>query len=108
MRGAVEIQRQLHQRNAALHPRRRIELRVGIDRGEVLADGSRIYGDCVNIAARVQELAAPGGICVAGAAFDAIDRSLPVAFEYLGERTVKNMPKPLRVYRLKGAEWSPL
>jgi class 3 adenylate cyclase len=106
VRGAVEIQRQLHHRNAALPHRRRIELRVGIDRGEVLADGGRIYGDCVNIAARVQELARPGGICVAGAAFDELDRALPLTFEYLGERTVKNIPKSLRVYRLETAEWS--
>ncbi len=107
VRGAVEIQRQLGVRNAALPPHRRIEFRVGIDLGEVLVEGSHIYGDCVNVAARVQELAAPGGICLAGSAFDHIDGSLPLRFEYLGERTVKNIEWPLRIYRLDGgpARW---
>ena len=101
VRGAVEIQRQLGARNAVLPPHRRIEFRVGIDLGEVLVEGSHIYGDCVNVAARVQEMAAPGGICLAGSAFDQIDGSLPLHFEYLGERTVKNVQRPLRIYRLE-------
>lgn len=107
VRGAVEIQRQLRVRNAALLPHRRMEFRVGIDLGEVLVEGSHIYGDCVNVAARVQEFAVPGGICLAGSAFDHIAGSLPLRFEYMGERTVKNIERPLRIYRLDGepARW---
>ena len=102
VRGAIEMQRQLGARNAPLPQHRRIEFRVGIDRGDVLVAGRRIYGDCVNVAARVQEVAAPGGICLAGSAFDHIDGSLPLRFEYLGERTVKHIQRPLRIYRLDG------
>ena len=104
VRAAEDIQRRLRARNGALPPHRRIELRVGIERGEVLADGTRIYGDCVNVAARVQELARPGGICLAGGAFDDLDEALAVGFEYLGERTVKNIARPLRIYRFAGPE----
>jgi adenylate cyclase len=102
VRAAIEIQRQLTARNAALPAHRRLAFRVGIELGDVLADGHRIYGDCINVAARVQELAAPGGICLAGSAFDQIDGSLPQRFDYLGERTVKNIERPLRVYRFSG------
>ena len=104
VRAAIEIQRRLGARNAALPADRRIEFRVGIDLGDVVAEGSRIYGDCVNVAARVQELATPGGICLAGSAFDHIDASLPRHFDYLGERTVKNVQRPLRIYRFTGVD----
>lgn len=101
VRSAIDIQRQLRAGNAGLPPHRRMEFRVGIDLGHVLVVGGRLYGDCVNVAARVQEVAAPGSICLAGSAFDHID-GLAVRFEYLGERTVKNMENPLRVYRIDG------
>ena len=101
VRAAIEIQRQLSARNAALPEHHRIEFRVGIDLGDVLTEGDRIYGDCVNVAARVQELSAPGGICLTGSAFDHIG-SLPVRFDYLGERTLKNIREPLRIYRFAG------
>ena len=102
VRASIEIQRRLSARNAALPAHRRIEFRVGIDLGDVLAEGDRIYGECVNVAARVQELATPGGICLAGSAFDQIDGSLPRHFDYLGEQSVKNVERPLRVYRFTG------
>lgn len=102
VQAAIEIQRRLTECNAELPAHRRLEFRVGIDLGDVLAEGDRIYGDCVNVAARVQELAAPGGICLAGSAFDQIDGSLPQRFDYLGERTVKNIQRPLRIYRFSG------
>lgn len=99
---AVEIQRELETLNARLPASRRVQFRVGIDLGSVLVDGERIYGDCVNIAARVQEAASPGSICLAGSAYDQIGGALPLRFEYLGERTVKNFDKPQRVYRVEG------
>jgi adenylate cyclase len=98
---AVLIQRELEALNAALPAGRRVQFRVGIDLGPVLVDGERIYGDCVNIAARMQEAALPGSICLAGSAYDQVDGALPLRFEYLGERTVKNIERPQRVYRVE-------
>jgi adenylate cyclase len=100
VRCAVHIQRELEAHNSVLPPSRRLEFRVGIDLGHVIVDEGRIYGDCVNIAARVQQEATPGSICLAGAAYDHIDDPLPLRFEYLGERTVKNIDTPQRVYRV--------
>jgi len=102
VRCAVELQRQLGARNAGLPPQHRIEFRIGIEIGEVLVAGGRLFGECVNVAARVQEVAAPGGICLSGSAFDRIDGALPCPFEYLGERAVKNIERPLRIYQVSG------
>lgn len=99
---AVEIQRQLGARNAGLPPHRRMEFRIGIEIGDVLVESGRLFGNCVNVAARVQEVAAAGSICLSGSAFDRIDGSLPLSVEYLGERTVKNIEKPLRIYQVNG------
>lgn len=101
---AVEIQRELERHNAELPPARRLEFRLGIDLGEILAEGGRIYGDCVNIAARVQQTAAPGSICIAGSAYDHIGTGLPLRYDYLGERVLKNFHKPLRIYHV---DWRP-
>jgi|KBSSwiStaDraftv2_1062776.scaffolds.fasta_scaffold1008833_2 class 3 adenylate cyclase len=101
VRCAVYIQRELEGHNAALPPDRRLEFRVGIDLGHVIVEGGRIYGDCVNIAARVQQGAPPGSISVAGTAYDEMDDALPLRFEYLGEQAVKNFDKPQRVYRVE-------
>lgn len=98
---AIRIQRELEHHNAVLPESRRLEFRVGIDLGNVVVDGERIYGDCVNIAARVQQSARPGSVHVAGAAFDQLAGTLPVQFEYLGECRVKNIDKPQRVYRVE-------
>lgn len=100
VRCAIHIQRELESHNAVLPPSRRLQFRVGIDLGHVIVESGRIYGDCVNIAARVQQDAPPGSICVAGAAYDDLDAALPVSFEYLGEHVVKNIDKPQRVYRV--------
>ena len=100
VRCAIYIQRELENQNASLPSDRRLEFRVGIDLGNVIVEGGRIYGDCVNIAARVQQGARPGGVCLAGSAYDGIDGALPVRFEYLGERLVKNIDTPQRVYQL--------
>jgi len=102
---AVEMQGALERRNAELPPWRRLVFRVGIDLGQVVAEEGRIYGDCVNGAARVQELAAPGTICLTGPAYDRIGVALPLRYEYLGQRALKNLPGPLRIYRvLEGSD----
>jgi adenylate cyclase len=75
-----------------------MQFRVGIDFGDVLVEDGRLFGECVNVATRVQEVAAPGSICLAGSAFE-----LPLRTEYLGERVVKNIEKPLRIYQVGGA-----
>ncbi len=100
VRGAVEIQEKLGARNATLPDHRKMAFRIGINLGDVLEENGRLYGDGVNIAARVEALAEGGGICVSGAAYDQIKNKLSFALEYLGEYTVKNISEPLRVYHL--------
>jgi len=98
---AVEVQRLLGQRNAELPQRRRLEFRMGVNVGEVLVDGERIYGDTINVAARVERLADGGGICISGVAYDQIVDTLNLEWESLGKVALKNLPYPLRVYRLR-------
>jgi adenylate cyclase len=97
---AVEVQKDLQARNAELPESRRMEFRIGINLGDVIKEGRRIYGDGVNIAARIEGLAKPGSICLSGTAYDQVENKLPLAFEYLGEQSVKNINKPIRVYRV--------
>ena len=99
---AVEIQRDLAERNAELPPARQMEFRIGINVGDVVQEGERIYGDGVNIAARIEGLAEGGSICISGTVFDQIESKLGLEFAYLGEQSVKNIKKPVRVYRVKG------
>ena len=101
VRCAVDIQRALGSRNAELPPSRRMRFRIGINLGDVIVQGERLYGDGVNIAARLEGLAEGGGICVSGTAYDQIEGKLPFAFEFSGEHTVKNIARPVRVYRLR-------
>ena len=101
VQAAMELQRDLKRYNALLPADRRVEFRVGIDLGEVLAEGRRIYGNCVNTAARVQQIAEPGSVCIAGSAYDRLDGVLSMQFEYLGRKLVKNFDEPLRVYRVE-------
>jgi class 3 adenylate cyclase len=77
-----------------------MQFRIGVNLGDVIEEGERIYGDGVNIAARVEGLAAGGGICISGTVYDAIEAKLGLEYEYLGEQAVKNIPKPVRVYRV--------
>jgi adenylate cyclase len=98
---AVEIQQALKARNAELPEHRRMEFRIGINLGDVIIEGERIYGDGVNVAARVEGLAEPGGICLSGAAYDQVEGKLALRYLYLGEQAVKNIAKPLRVYRVR-------
>jgi adenylate cyclase len=98
VRCAVEIQQILRERNAELPEERRLEFRIGVNVGEVVDDGERIYGDTINIAARLEALADGGGVCVSGAVHDQV-ALLPVTWESMGEQTVKNIARPVRAYR---------
>jgi adenylate cyclase len=97
---AVAVQKEVLARNAELPKNRRMEFRIGINLGDVIEEEHRIYGDGVNIAARLEALADPGGICVSKTAFDQIETKLPLGYEYLGEQPVKNIPKPVGAYRV--------
>jgi adenylate cyclase len=107
VRGAVEIQRDLQVKNAELPPERRMEFRIGINVGDVVVEGERLYGDGVNIAARLEALAEGGGICIAGTVYDQVENKLPLGYQYVGEQTVKNIAKPVRVYRVRREAESP-
>src|SRR6266704_2630235 len=100
VRCAVEIQRELEARNAELPFNRRMEFRIGINVGDVIVEGEKIYGDGVNIAARVEGLAEAGGICISGTVYDQVKNKLARAYEPLGEHVVKNILEPVRVYRV--------
>ena len=98
---AVEIQRNLSTRNKTLPDDKRMEYRIGVNLGDVVIDRGKLYGDGVNIAARIEKLADPGGIAVSGTVYDEIENKLPLSCEFIGEHTVKNILKPIRVYRIK-------
>jgi adenylate cyclase len=97
---AVAVQNEIQAQNAELPNNRRMEFRIGINLGDVIDEDDRIYGDGVNIAARLEAMADPGGICVSKTAFDQIETKLPLGYEYLGEQSVKNIPKPIGAYRV--------
>jgi adenylate cyclase len=101
VRCAGEIQRAMADRDLDLAEERRLRFRIGVNLGDVIADGGDIYGDGVNIAARLEGLAAPGSICVSGTVRDHIGDRLPYAFEDMGEQSVKNIARPVRVYALR-------
>jgi len=97
---AVAVQKEFQARNAELPENRRMVFRIGINLGDVIQEGDRIYGDGVNIAARLEGLAEGGGICISGTAFDQIGKKLALGYEFLGEQTVKNIEKPVRAYKV--------
>jgi adenylate cyclase len=97
---AVEIQKELKTRNAELPENRRMEFRIGINLGDVVEEEGKIFGDGVNIAARMESLADGGGICISGTVYDQVENKLLLGYEYLGEQTVKNIAKPVRVYKV--------
>jgi adenylate cyclase len=101
VRCAVEIQEELRVRNAELPENRRMEFRIGINLGDVVQEEERIYGDGINIAARVEGLAEGGGICISGTVYDSIKNKLSLSYESMGEHTVKNIKEPVRVYRMR-------
>ncbi len=98
---AVEIQRQLAERNAGLSDDRKMHFRMGVNVGDVVEEEDRIYGDGVNIADRVQGLAEAGGICISGSVYDHIENKLDLGIDFLGEQEVKNIAKPVRVYSVR-------
>ena len=97
---AVEIQKELKIKNDELPEGRRMHFRIGINLGDVVEDGNRIYGDGVNIAARIESLADPGGISISGTTFDSVRNKLDFGFRYSGEQKVKNIANPVRHYRI--------
>src|SRR6202047_4371269 len=100
VRCAVEVQRGMIDREPEVPDERRIRFRVGINLGDVIVEEHDIFGDGVNVAARLEALADPGGICISRVVRDQIRDKLPYAFEDLGEQSVKNIARPVRVYAL--------
>ena len=99
--GAVKVQQELKEKNAALPENRKMEFRMGINLGDVIVDGDRIYGDGLNIAARLEGLAEGGGICISGTVFEHIKNKLHLEYDYLGKQHVKNILEPVHVYQVK-------
>ncbi len=100
LRCAVEAQQAFGQRNAPLPVNRRVEFRVGINLGDVIVDREDIYGDGVNVAARLEALAMPGGVCVSESVRSAVGNKLAVSYVFLGEQRVKNIDRPVRAYQV--------
>ena len=101
VRCAGEIQRAMVDRDLDLAEERRLRFRIGVNLGDVIVDGGDIYGDGVNIAVRLEGLAAPCGICISGTVRDHIGDRLPYAFDDMGEQSVKNIARPVRIYALR-------
>ncbi len=97
---AVEMQRDLAEHNAKLPNKRKIQFRIGVNLGDVIDEENRIYGDGVNIAARIESLSDAGGICISHSTYDQIKNKLNFGYEYLGEHEVKNIREPVKVYRV--------
>lgn len=97
---AIEVQRKLEKENANLPHHRRMAFRIGINLGDILHKEDRIYGDGVNVAARIESLAEPGGICISRGVYDQVKNKVRQGFEYRGEHVVKNIPDPVRIYRI--------
>ncbi len=97
---AAAIQDKLQGLNARLVDHRKMEFRIGINLGDIIEDGDRIYGDGINIAARLQGLADPGGVCISGTVYDQVKNKLRFSFDFTGEQIVKNIEEPIRVYRV--------
>src|SRR6266852_7697909 len=97
---AAVIQTTLRAENANLPPDQRMEFRIGVNLGDVMVDGEQIYGDGVNVAARLESLAEPGGICISHTVHDQIKNKLSLSYEDLGEQSVKNIAEPVRVFRV--------
>lgn len=97
---AVAIQTELADRNADVAADRRMDFRIGVNLGDIVVDAEDIYGDEVNIAARIESLAEPGGICVSGNVYNQVHKRIDFTFEDLGKQTVKNVSEPIRVYRV--------
>ena len=99
---AMEIQGELQSRNAELPENRRMEFRIGINLGDVIDEGERIYGEGINIASRLEGLSEEGGVCISSSVYNQVKNKLPLNYEDIGEQTVKNIPDPVRVYCVRG------
>src|ERR1700730_9968287 len=97
---AVDIQTTLKAENAKLPPERRMEFRIGVNLGDVMVEGDQIYGDGINVAARLESLADPGGICISGTVHEQVRDKLALIYEDAGEQEVKNIARPVRVFRI--------
>jgi adenylate cyclase len=97
---AIEIQRRMARRNADVSPARQMQFRMGINLGDIIVEENDIFGDGVNVAARAQELAEPGGVCVTSAVRDQVGDRLEAVFEDLGEQSLKNIARPVRLFRI--------
>ncbi|MEE9402441.1 MAG: adenylate/guanylate cyclase domain-containing protein, partial [Desulfobacteria bacterium] len=97
---AVEIQRELAERNAEIPSARKMQFRIGVNLGDIIEEEGRIYGDGVNIAARIESLAEAGGISISSKVYEEVKNKLGLEYEFLGEQKVKNIPGPVRVYRV--------
>ena len=100
LRASVQIQREMAKRNEGIATDDRIDFRIGINLGDVMADGADIAGDGVNVASRLESLAEPGGICVSGSVREQVHGQMPVTFDDIGEQQVKNIERPIRVFRV--------
>jgi adenylate cyclase len=100
LRCAWDVQQELAGRNAELPEKRRMDFRIGINLGDVIEEAGRLYGDGVNVAARLESLAEPGGINLSGSAYDQVKQKVPYRFEFIGEQQVKNIRDPVRAYRV--------
>ena len=103
---AMDFQKQMSSRNAALSEEERLEFRIGVNLGEIIHDRDDIYGDDVNLAARIQELAEPGGICISGTVYEQVHGKIEQTFDDLGYCKLKNISSPIRVYRAHHSEHS--
>ena len=97
---AVAVQRLIKEKNQEVPDDKRVQFRIGLNLGEVIVDRGEVYGNGVNVAARLETLAEPGGICVSGTVVDAIGTKLPLSYDFLGEQPVKNIDKPVPAYRV--------
>ena len=100
----IELQERMAAVNASLPETQHVVWRIGINLGEVVVEGDDLFGDGVNVAARLQALVEPGGICISGKVRDEVDRKISAAFDDMGEQALKNMASPVRLYRLRS--WS--
>jgi adenylate cyclase len=107
VRCAVELQQAMAERSTAIPPERRIDFRIGIHQGDIIVEDGDIFGDGVNLAARLEGLAEPGGICISGRVRSDVMGKLDIAFEDLGEQQVKNIVRPVHVWRVGPPASSP-
>src|SRR5262245_51342357 len=100
VRCAVEIQHALKEKNAEIPEQRQMQFGIGINLNDVIVEGERLYGDGVNIAARLESLAIPDGVYISSTVYDQVENKLALSYDYQGEQTVKNIAKPVRTYRV--------